>query len=492
MIESDFDDDRDVIPRWRSVRRTVAAGEFQRLQTPRELTEAHFDELARFEARWRSKPDVVSASEFASAAEVAGESERAVDAVDHVRNTALGRRMLRGPDHFAVDGRPEIPDRESLRIRVRTAKQQLSRDPRNAIAWADLARHFAALGQPEKAERSLRVARALAPSSRYLLRSMTKLLVHLDRADEAYQMLSASDRTRRDPWLMSALLATGSAAGRPVRDIKQARRVSEDGNFRPIERAELETELATFELRSGSDKKALAGFRRSLASPTDNSLAQAQWASTRMPKLELTASSFDIPFAAEAKALEAAEAGRWHDALAQAAWWLEDQPFDSDAATLGSYAAAVGLGEWDQAIRFAELGLRASPRDLTLLNNLAYARIESGDLDGAHAVLRTIPESDATDDVAISATRGLLGFRGGDVAVGRGHYARAIELSNGPTMRRVNSMARAMLIREELRSGTAIDLESLAAAASRLARSEPDPGVQSVLGRVFEILTPRS
>ncbi|MEZ5220267.1 MAG: tetratricopeptide repeat protein [Ilumatobacteraceae bacterium] len=288
---------------------------------------------------------------------------------------------------------------------------------------------------------------------------------------------------------MAAMLASASVASLPVRELKLARRILSDDSFRLIERSELESELATLDLRTGSDKKARKAFQRSLVEPTDNALAQAQWASKALQSLEVSPQVTEVPFNAEARTRAATEAGRWSDAVDQAVKWLDDQPFDTDAAVLGSYAASLGLNDWSTAIEIARSGLTAQPSHPMLLNNLAYALVEDGQFTAASEALSRVPEADGVGRVPPTATRGLLAFRTGSVQLGRALYTEAIAAAAKIGDRSLEAMARAMLLREELKVGDLQTSSEMAAALQRIAGGlSKEPGVATVLARVADEL----
>jgi tetratricopeptide (TPR) repeat protein len=492
--------ERHVIPRWRSVPRTIAAGEFQQRQSRRPLESHQSEEVDEFESQWRREGGAFAAAEFAGACLVAGTPDRAAathELLAHDQNKIyrlLAERILDGPAKSGTDvvdsdiDPPRIE--EEFRRKIAHAKARTLRDPRNAIAWGDLARRYTALGQTTQAETALRIARALAPTSRYLLRSATRFLVQVGRADEALYLLSGSPRTSTDPWLMSASLSVAATADLPVRNARNARRIVESGGFRPIELSELESELATLELKSGADRKARGLFRQSLGHPTDNSLAQIEWASQFLPSLEVEPEHVDVPFAAEARSRSAAQEGSWRTALKYGIDWMDDQPFDAQAAIHASYVASVGMDEWRTSALLADMGLRANPTNLTLLNNMAYALIEMGDLEGAKVFLeRAVGRSgEEGDRVAILATQGLMRFREGDLRSGRAFYSNAINVARSTKDRDAEAMAWSMLLREELTTGI---IESLNADSanemSTFAKEVRDSGVRRSVERVLRL-----
>jgi tetratricopeptide (TPR) repeat protein len=474
------------------------AGEFQRLAEPRALTEENLTELTKAELAWREAPSAISASEFVGGALVAGEPERALDAAEFLVSgeeevlRRLGERLLEpsptaGLDaDSALQSPADLGSTEFFYMRVARQKARLAADPRNPIAWSDLARRYTALGQFDQAEHALGIARSLAPLSRYLLRSAARFYTHIRKPEVAFATLSECPRTEFDPWLMAARLSVGSLAQAKNQSVRTARRLLEDDNFRPIERADLASELATFELRAGSDRKARSLFARSLVAPTDNSLAQVEWASHRMALLEVRLGEQPVAFPAEAYTRSASERGEWEEVLVHAHAWIEDQPFDTAAANMASYACAVGLEDWSRAIAFAQLGLRAQPRDPALLNNLAYALLESGRVEDAATQLSLIDPAAAprAQRVALLATHGLLQYRLGDPAAGRAGYEAAIKLARQVRNSRAEAMAKALLLREQIGSVSRDDALAMLKEAIEIARKINDPGLDGVVGRV--------
>lgn len=475
--------DRNVVPRWRSVRRTIEAGEFQ-TRAPRGLDRAHETEFQVFEDAWRRSPSQLTALELVEAGLVANAPERARLAADELLRRdglvgVLARRATTGEvPHPLPDTHGGLPHRAYRRIAI--TKRKLLKNPRSAILWGDLARRYTSLGQFDEAKHALRVARILAPNSRYLLRSQVRFLVHIDKDDEAARLLQEHPRTFGDPWLMAALLSTSEQAGKPLPGKKHIRRLLENDNFRPIERSELASQAGTLELRSGATPLGTRLLTAALRNPTDNSLAQVEWVSNRFEVLHVDLEQFAVPFPDEALALSAVQAGEWETALFHAEAWMDDQPFDAEAAVLGSYVASIGLEDWDRAILTARAGLLASPNDVLLRNNLAFALLGSNQLQAAAAELAQIPSSssDGSAQAAVLATRGLLAFRSGKPLRGSELYRSAMTTAHRARDRDAEAMALSMLIAETARAGEDADLRGLLEELSRVAGSVREAGVR--------------
>lgn len=464
MTAGDVSFKRDVIPRWRSVRRTIAAGEFRRLPERQPLSEEFLNSLSGAQRRWSEERSQISASELVGVSLLAGEGYLVPEAAQFLSREGLTSQLRRLGDRSLQGEGDELPivlaapnqtGIEQIRQRIREEKRRLIADPRNAIAWSDLARRYTMLGQLTHAERALKTALQMAPTSRYLHRVATWFFVHADRADEAHRLLGDFSRTQHDPWLMSAYIAVANGADFKVQGVKAARRLVESGEFSSHETSELVSELATITLDGGGDRRARRLFEQSLESPTDNSLAQVEWASHRLAQLEVDPDEANVPFKFEAMALSATQDGDWAEALQYSSEWLDDQPFETRAAVHASYIASVGLEDWTDAVSYAEIGLRARPGHPMLTNNLAYALIEDGQLQRAARVLGGIDvvEYKGEDRVAIIATMGLLEFRLGNDMEGESLYRRAIDLAHRDRSARQEAIARAMLLREVIGLG---------------------------------------
>jgi len=455
---------RHLIPRWRSVRRTVEAGEFQQLDDRRPFPAGLESGVPDAHRRWVEVQDQVSAAELVGAALVADEMEQAKEAASLLKESGENP-LLRGLGERAIDsgstaGFVDPPLRtvdqafeQHIASLLHQDRIDAVRDPRNPIAWAAMARRYTILGHLEQAERCLLIALSLAPTSRYMHRIATRFFVHANQPDRAHQLLFRFERTQSDPWLLAALLAVANSAELPVHGVRQARRLVEEESFRHRERSELASELGTMDFSSGHERRARRLFEWSLQEPTDNSLAQAEWASQRLLQLDVGLEGIEVPFAAEAHALATSQNGEWEDSLRHSEQWLDDQPFDVRASVHGSYVSAVALERWDESIALSRVGLRSRPGHPLLCNNLAFALIGRGSLDEAEQVLGGVDWATATntDRTALIATQGLLAFRRGDPNRGLALYEESISRARRSRSDRQEAMAEANLIREAIR-----------------------------------------
>lgn len=476
MTASTGSSERDVIPRWRSVTRTILAGELSAPASsePRTLAQSELDELDRRRLAWKAHGTETYAAEFVASAVVLGVPHIAAEAVEFLSRDgddgSLGALLRAARDPRTNEAQSPFPvtqfSEAQARQEIAAQKAAIRRDPRNPIAWSELARNYAALGMRDRAKRAIRNALSLAPTSRYLLRSTACFFVATGAADKAHDLIASADPSGHDPWLVAAELATASAAGKKPRLAKRGRSIIDSGALRPLDLSELASELGTLELNAGGDKRARRLFEQALIEPTENSLAQVEWASHRMTGIVVPETNLARPEAFEARARHAHDAGHWREALVNAQNWSGDQPLSRDAAIYASYSAAVGLQDWDTSVAAAEGGLRAHPRDPVLLNNVAYALIELGRLTEAEGYLDKSPTITNADGVALVATRGLLAYRSGRVDEGRNLYRRAMALARTNRRPELEAMAEIMYAREEVSIASPESADAVARAAA--------------------------
>src|SRR5207249_126382 len=105
-----------------------------------------------------------------------------------------------------------------------------------------------------------------------------------------------------DPWLVAAEVAVSPLAGRTSRLIKHGRRLLESHQFEPIAVSELASAIGTEDLAAGSVRRARQLFGSSLNDPTENAVAQAEWASRHDAGFKFEERLLDVEYSYEARA----------------------------------------------------------------------------------------------------------------------------------------------------------------------------------------------
>lgn len=392
------------------------------------------------------------------------------------------------PDSRARKSLPSETSIEHLRAQIRSRRQLLRAEPRDPISWVDLSRDYVALGHGDKARQCMDIALKLANRNRFVLRSSSRLWVHLDRPDKAHGQLVRSPRTKHDPWLLAAEIATAGAAGVNPRFTKAARLMLEGRKQPATHVSELASALATLEMASGKTRKARKLFRRSLESPTDNSIAQAVWARNLHLPFVIDDQYLEFPNAFEAGSWSYYFDENWRKAVEQCEFWQFDQPFSRRPGIQGSYVAAVALDDYVKCKALAELGLRSNPNDLTLLNNYTFALINLGEIHIAQDNLSRMRSMQNTipDQVAFFATRGLLAFRTGEFAEGRDSYTAAIELARRSGDQRQLAIALYFFAKEELAHTRAANSSLVSESLTALRSTDNDPSLEMLRGKLID------
>jgi hypothetical protein len=252
-----LDDARRMVPRWRPAGQTLAHGEFAPLALETRALWTGPDELLRsVTADWLKRPQFGFAADLVGVASILrlGELPDAVrNAAEFIlSNTADGdpraiRRVAaelvgRG-DGMTSSDRAHQPT--TLRLRLRGLRAETRNYEFDPLKWVDLARLHASLGNRSHAERAMRVAMGLAPQHRFVLRSFTRLALHLGNDKdltlpiEAWTRLQRALKNTNDPWLIAAEIATAMVIGRTPRSVKAARGLLTSARHSPFELSEM-------------------------------------------------------------------------------------------------------------------------------------------------------------------------------------------------------------------------------------------------------------
>ncbi len=432
------DPTRRIVPRWRLWRDAVRLGDVDASIDVRVPQEPNPDDLIRAKFDWESNRSLPFAGDFLGKAYALGQGALASDAAWFVlkaeSRTSKAARDLANLIVAEQTGsesdvsEPLLRSVEDRRQRVRTLRTSLREFLRNPLAYMDLAREYVALGQPLAALRPVQIALALAPDSRFVLRSASRFFLHFNDPKQAHNVLRRAERVKADPWLLAAEIAVASAAGRTSSLVNIGRRFIDSQKFSPSHVSELASALGTLEWEAGKIKPVKRLFRHSLEKPTENAVAQAGWISRRLGGLELNQRALDTPRSYEARAWSNIIEGNWSNSLSSAELWLRDEPFAKRPAVLGSWVALTTATDLTAAERLARNGLMMHPEEFFLLNNLAVSLAYLGRASEASEIFQRIAQKDAEGPYKATylATKGLIRFRLGSAEEGRQLYHMAV------------------------------------------------------------------
>lgn len=456
---------RDVIPQWRSFEDTLAAdpreitSSTRVRQAPRPLADQpYFDSLRAY----RRRPSAWYAADLLAAAIAKNESAVAAQAaqtlVDDPKASPASRSLAQS--YLGIKA-PIVTDESGERKKIALARHSISLHPHDAIAWTDLSRGLLIDGRFDAARRAMIVALQLAPLNRFVLRAASRFYAQIGDFDTALNILRRSDLTVHDPWLVASEIALARSAGARPKLVRQGRELLK-GDFAAKHISELASALGTLEYFESMSRSKTNAFRLldlSLHDPNDNSLAQAAWFKFAKNAKTKDIAGVHVQRDFEAQTRRALHEGDFQQLIPYAQEWFDDQPFSERAAEMLSwFATELSVSEVERAIDILERAIRTNPESPGLWNNLAFSRALAGDTVNAESALHRADragDTDSGDEVARTATRGMLLFRSQQPDRGRLLYERAIEIATERRLdKRLLLSAFTNLAREEALAGT--------------------------------------
>ncbi|NOX43790.1 MAG: hypothetical protein GXP19_08690 [Gammaproteobacteria bacterium] len=443
--------DRQVIPRWRAFHVATSSNQLASLNNNIQFLDRE-EILLKKNHDWQSNKDIAHAVDLLATACLTEQSNEYLEVIKFLKINAPENKLLSDlivsitePEKLLQSKLNYYSHQDLFRYAsiISKQKRRLSETPRDPIGWADLAYFYTILGEKIKAERSMSNALYLAPNNRFVLRSAVRMFIHHDDTARALDTIRKASSLKYDPWLISAEIATAQANSKTSKNIKIGIKIIEDKKFSFWHISELASAVATTELSFGKHKKAKKLFDQSLVDPTENSVAQVEWAHRKDKKILLPLNKLDLQNTFEANALLCYQKKDWIGTVNSTEKWQNDQPFSSRPAVLGSYVAAICMNDFKLSKNFASYGLRCNQENKILLNNLIFAEIQLGNYSSAQEKLDSIIEINLNpaDKQMILATKGLLDYRIGNITSGRERYKRSIELA-----KEVNSRFKLFLV----------------------------------------------
>lgn len=430
---------RRVIPRWRSSHLIALSHEFQPLRQRKLLQPSPSRDLANRLREFKESPSLGVAADLLAIAAMSGHPEEARDAGRYIldREETAPRLLLELAASVVLGRSPTVPSDQQINDAraIARIRELLKFDPRSPALWADMARHFASLGEDEKSLRCMRTALGLAPNHRWLLRSANRLLLHLERPDEAHRILVRNARTSNDPWLLSAEIATSQILNRTPKFMRQANDIIRHKTHAAMHVSELAAAIATSYLDEGNRKGARRLLRVALKDPTENALAQIEWAERdSATSLEVEHVVNRVNDAYEADCWLKYNTGRITEALQSARKWLRDEPFADRPAAMICHIAGL-LDDYKLILEITDHQLNRDPANRLHVNNRIFARIssaphicDSDDPSLAKEVqyLQRMISAHEQDFVHSLANLGLLRYRTGEIDKGKHAYDTAL------------------------------------------------------------------
>lgn len=462
MAASSENKDRQVIPRWRTFREALNSGELSSaevLKSPR-IDATEF--IREKEKDFKQNKAVPFALDLVSAATVLGKTEISLEAAEFIlengndiSETGIGlARSLLG---VSEPSKPIIIPQSRIQVveGLRQLKQKRIAQRKNPFVWVDLAQLYTLLGQNEQARQALRIALALAPSERFVVRCTVRFLHHINEDEEALRLLRKNPRTAVDPWLMAAEIAASGLAETSSRFAKIGGTFLGKADIHRYHTSELASALATLEMKAGKHRHSNKLFYESLKKPTANALAQAVWASKRAGLDQIDPELLAKARASEAITLDFFNRREWQKVIVEAENWSKEEGFSPRPHILASSVVASLLDRPAEGEEICRKGLEANPKNPILLNNKAFAQILQGKIDEADKTLSEVDleNTHGREKICLLATTGLAFFRSGKQEEGRQCYQKAISLAIAAEDTAFKVLASLYFAREEVLIG---------------------------------------
>lgn len=469
MQSSSGEDSRNVVPRWRSLGVTTGIelkSENRFPNAPNFTAESFSADLSV----WRSENTLASASDILDLAILTGEVALLSEAIGKMKPFEASirpglietiRRVYR-PAELGQDTIKKMMDLEQnehyLRKSVAMYKKRILNAPRDVLSYLELARLYTTMGSYNKSEHNLRIALALAPDDRFVLRAITQFYNVVGDIGQALRPLWRSHSIKYDPWVQSAEIASAGLSKRGSRIASSAMRGVRGAKRLNVECTELALGLATLELEAGAKQsKVFQIVRSAVNQSTENALAQAVWLSektgrpfaSRFPDVELRDSAH------EARALDFAEKSMFVEAAAEASLWLADQPFQSQPAIYLLNISSVQLNDPESVLAVAQRVSRLHHSDWNVLNAALMVFARAKRIDSAIEAVKALEKyaDSSVGSIFAAAGWGLIHFADKKIDDGRESYDLAI--SKARTAKRGDLVINACMfwLREEVECG---------------------------------------
>lgn len=419
--------DRLVLPQWLSFSQASRLREhsvFPSDRRIRDLPPPASQELLDGVGRFRVDPQPFAASELMGLAVVMGENAIASEIARYVvTQPIVGTAALVQANQII---RPVCPDNPTGQMHASTLKAQLKTNPRDAIAWIEIARSYAVAGQIAKARNAVMVSLHLAPGNRHIVRAAIRFFVHVNDWEAALRVAERAYSINPDPLIYGPLLSIATHLDKLPGKIKP--RLSEA--LRSEDRllySEILGAAGALELSHGADQRSRKFFKEAWMDPTRPVVGHSQWVlRERLPGL-ISEQHLDFRQSNEALGWLRQALLDFRGSVNACNEWSLEEPYARGAYILGSSSACL-CGDFLYAENMAQLGLKANHGDIVLMNNLGFAQLHNGRLRAAEETLKPLERLLADESlVAPAATFGMLRMSQGRVQEGERLYAQAVD-----------------------------------------------------------------
>ncbi len=373
---------------------------------------------------FRQHPSVFVGTELMGVANIIGLKDIAKQLAEYVLSQSVAGRVAHEQARRILGkvAQPQLNERGA----IKNIKKRLIDFPGDAISWVEQARLYTILGQRKKAKRAILTALQLAPSDRFVVRAAVRFCIHHEEWHEALRIATRAYSLNPDPLIFGPLL---SVATHLEKLPSRTKAVAEAAltTAEPFAFSETLEALGTLEVLNGADQRAKKFFRRAWMDPTKSVIAHSQWIlREQLPGLAADR-KFDFTQSNEALGWLRFAFLDFNGAIASSNAWALEEAYSRSPYVLATIAGCQAE-RFDLAIEAGERGLKANPKDATLLNNLAFAYLRNGDAVAARKCFAPIKHLvEDSDEIAPAATYGLLLMAEGERQKGVEYYGVAVD-----------------------------------------------------------------
>jgi tetratricopeptide (TPR) repeat protein len=263
-----------------------------------------------------------------------------------------------------------------------------------------------------------------------LKRSAARCFMHVGEPDRGVQILNKSGICAIDPWIASAEIAISQGSGLKSKCIGKAKDLIGDDNLTPFSRSELAVSLGTAEIKSGSTGRGKKFMRYGIIDPTENALAQIEWAASffKIDFDDVFESRSGVPASYEATAVHEYYSRKFTESLEAYKKWGRFQFLSSRPIIDSMFISSVILNDDVGAIGIFEDALPVQKDSPLAINNYAFALARMDRTEEARDIIRKgVTGASREEMLVLGATEGLICFREGDKVRGRILYNGAIK-----------------------------------------------------------------
>ena len=334
------------------------------------------------------------------------------------------------------------------------ARRIVRRYPDSSLIWSDLAYYHCLTGNRESARISAMTAEKVAIGTPSETVPIARCMVHLDDPEFGLRTLRKTLKSHLSPIAIGSEMAICQIIGIPSKYSRDANRLAASSNLSPQDEALIKAAVATDLVISGSERKAKKLLAGGTLIPDENTLAQLVWLSDRLG-LEIDPSSSGVDKAYEAIGRAAYQDRDYKACIKATELWSEFQPFSVTAISFGSYVAGFLIADHERSLKLLERGQVVGQTSFSIWNNSAfdYAKLDRLP-EASKALQHAAKNADSEHDRNIlSATRGLIMIRSGEVSAGEETYRTAIRGFMSKRDLRSASIASVMCAEELARLG---------------------------------------